>query len=464
VSVADPLTGAVPRPYWLEQPDAPPAADPLEKAETAELAVVGAGYSGLWTALLAKERDPGRDVVLVEAGTAGWAASGRNGGFCSASLTHGFDNGLSRFPREIDTLERLGRANLDEIEATVRRYGIDCDFARTGELVVATEGWHLRELAAYHREAASRGLDVRLLDAAEARAEVDSPTYLGGVWDRTGCAMVDPARLVWGLRRACLDLGVRLYENTPVERISATAGGLRLQTARASVDAARVVLATGAHGRLLRRLRHYVVPVYDYALMTEPLSAGQLASIGWRHRQGMGDGGNQFHYYRLSADNRILWGGYDAVYYRGRRLRAEHDQREATFRTLAAHFAATFPQLDGIRFTHKWGGVIDACSRFSGFFGTAHRGRLAYAAGYTGLGVGATRFGAAVMLDLLDGRPTELTSLAMVRHKPVPFPPEPLRSGVIHLTRWSIARADEHDGRRNVWLRTLDRMGLGFDS
>jgi glycine/D-amino acid oxidase-like deaminating enzyme len=464
VSLAGALAGAVPRPYWLDQPGAPPAADPLVTAETADLAVVGAGYSGLWTALLAKERDPGREVVLVEAGTAGWAASGRNGGFCSASLTHGFDNGLSRFAGEIDTLERLGRANLDEIAEAVQRYRIDCDFTRSGELVVATAGWHLRELTAYHREAAARGLDVRMLDRAEVRAEIDSPTYLGGVWDRSGCAMVDPARLVWGLRRACLDLGVRLYENTPVERISAAGGGLRLHTGRGRVDAAHVALATGAHGRLLRRLRHYVVPVYDYALMTEPLTAAQLDSIGWRHRQGLGDGGNQFHYYRLSADNRILWGGYDAVYYRGRRLRADHDQREATFGTLAKHFAATFPQLEGIGFTHKWGGVIDACSRFSGFFGTAYHGRLAYAAGYTGLGVGASRFGANVMLDLLGGRPTQLTGLAMVRSRPLPFPPEPVRSGVIQLTRWSIARADRHDGRRNVWLRTLDRMGLGFDS
>ena len=458
------LTDAVGEPYWLGQAGAPPAADPLDGVDSADLAVVGAGYSGLWTALLAKERDPGRDVVVIEAGTAGWAASGRNGGFCSASLTHGFDNGLSRFPGEMDTLERLGRANLDAIEQAVRRYGIECDFARTGELVVATAGWQLRELTAYQQEAATRGQDVRLLDRDRVRAEVDSPTYLGGVWDRTGCAMVDPARLVWGLRRACRELGVRIYENSPVERISPAGAGLRLHTWRGRLDAAQVALATGAHGSLLRRLHHYVVPIYDYALMTEPLTAAQLAAIGWQHRQGVGDGGNQFHYYRLSADNRILWGGYDAIYYRGGRISPERDQREATFEVLAEHFAETFPQLAEVRFTHKWGGVIDTCSRFSGFFGTAHSGRLAYAVGYTGLGVGATRFGANVMLDLLAGEQTELTRLKMVRRKPVPFPPEPVRSGVIELTRWSIARADARGGRRNVWLRTLDKVGLGFDS
>jgi glycine/D-amino acid oxidase-like deaminating enzyme len=452
--VADPLADASPSCYWLAQEGAPPALDPLGSALRCDLAVIGAGYSGLWTALLSKERDPARDVVVLEAGSAGWAASGRNGGFCSSSLTHGYENGLRHFPSSSARLEQLGSDNLDAIQATVARYDIDCSFERTGELVVATEPWQLSSFAA------SPGF----LSREQVRAEVRSPRFLGGVWDRTGCAMVDPARLVWGLRRTCLSLGVRIFENTPVLGLGQARGGLRLDTPRGEVTASSVALATGAHGKLLRRLQHYVIPVYDYALMTEPLTAAQLASIGWANRQGLGDAANQFHYFRRTADDRILWGGYDAIYYRGGRISPARDQREATFRRLARHFAATFPQLDGIRFTHKWGGVIDACSRFSPFFGTAYGGRLAYAAGYTGLGVGATRFGANVMLDLLAGRPTELTRLEMVRRKPVPFPPEPVRNGVIQLTRWSIAQADRHAGRRNLWLRTLDRFGVGFDS
>jgi glycine/D-amino acid oxidase-like deaminating enzyme len=192
--------------------------------------------------------------------------------------------------------------------------------------------------------------------------------------------------------------------------------------------------------------------------------SGQLASIGWQHRQGVADSANQFHYYRLTSDNRILWGGYDAIYYYGSKICAAQDQRPATFARLARHFFATFPQLEGVSFSHKWGGVIDTCSRFCAFFGTALAGRLAYAAGYTGLGVGASRFGARVVLDLLGGEPTELTELEMVRSKPIPFPPEPLRSAGVQLTRWSLSRADEHEGRRNLWLRALDRVGLGFDS
>ncbi|WP_119729313.1 NAD(P)/FAD-dependent oxidoreductase [Thermomonospora amylolytica] len=458
------LAEAEPVPYWLTDPARPEPEPALVGPVTCDLAVVGGGYSGLWTALMAKERDPSLDVVVLEAGRIGGAASGRNGGFCSASLTHGLGNGLERWPGEIAALERLGRDNLDGIERTLARYGIDAEFERTGELDVATAPWQLDDLAELAEAARGLGQDMTLLDADQVRAEVDSPTYVGGLWDRDGTAMLHPAKLAWGLAEACRSLGVRIHERTPVRSLTDRSGRFGLVTPYGRVSAAKVALGTGVFPPLLKRLRHYLVPVYDYALMTEPLSAEQLASIGWRHRQGLADSANQFHYYRLTADNRILWGGYDAVYHYGNGIRAELERRPATFATLARHFFQTFPQLEGLRFTHAWGGVIDTCSRFCAFFGTAHRGRLAYAAGYTGLGVGATRFGAAVMLDLLSGEDTERTRLQMVRGKPIPFPPEPLRYAGIQLTRRSIARADRHQGRRDLWLRTLDRLGLGFDS
>jgi glycine/D-amino acid oxidase-like deaminating enzyme len=232
----------------------------------------------------------------------------------------------------------------------------------------------------------------------------------------------------------------------------------------AGVDARRVLLGTSAYAPLVRAVRRYVVPVYDYVLVTEPLSAAQRESIGWRRRQGLSDAGNQFHYYRLTADDRILWGGYDAVYRFAGGVGPDRDECDATFGRLSRNFFATFPQLEGIRFTHRWGGAIDTCSRFSVFFGTALGGSVAYATGYTGLGVGATRFGARVVLDLLDGRETEATRSRYVTSKPVPFPPEPLRTAVIQLTRNRLAAADRNAGRRGAWLRTLDRLGLGFDS
>jgi glycine/D-amino acid oxidase-like deaminating enzyme len=458
------LADAEPAPYWLADPAAPEPAAALTGRTSCDLAVVGGGYTGLWTALRAKERDPSLEVVLLEADIAGGAASGRNGGFCSASLTHGLGNGLARWPADMPTLERLGRENLDGIEATLRRYGIDGEFERTGELDVATEDWQLAELRALAAEAAGVGRELDVLDADAVRAEVGSPTYLGGLWDRDGVAMVHPAKLAWGLREACLTAGVRVFERTPVRSIEDEDGRLRLRTPDGSAVAARVALGTGGFPAPLRRLRHFIVPVYDYALVTEPLSDAQLASVGWRNRQGVSDSGNQFHYYRLTADNRILWGGYDAIYHYGGAVRAELERRPETFAILAQHFFTTFPQLAEVRFSHAWGGVIDTCSRFCAFYGTAHGGRLAYAVGYTGLGVGATRFGGDVMLDLLGGTETERTGLAMVRSKPVPFPSEPLRYGAVQLTRWSLARADRRQGRRNLWLRALDAFGVGFDS
>jgi glycine/D-amino acid oxidase-like deaminating enzyme len=474
VHVLRALAEAEPVPYWLDTSVPANVGRPQPTASlvgpaTCDLAVIGGGYSGLWTALMAKERDPSLDVVLLEADRIGGAASGRNGGFCAASITHGLGNGLERWPEEIAVLERLGHQNLDGIEKTVARYGIGCDFERTGEMRVATEQWQLDGLRQEADAAAALGQEPALLDADAVRRQVASPTYLGALWDKDGAAMVHPAKLAWGLQAACESLGVRIHERTPVTSLRDEGGRLRLHTPYGTVSAPKVALGTGVFPPLLKRLKHFLVPVYDYALMTEPLSESRLDSIGWRHRQGIGDGANQFHYYRLTADNRILWGGYDAVYHYGNGMRAELERRPETYSLLARHFFDTFPQLEGVRFSHAWGGVIDTCSRFCAFYGTGFGGKLSYAMGYTGLGVGATRFGADVMLDLhgvgpAGERETERTRLKMVCTRPAPFPPEPLRYGAIQLTRWSIAQADRHDGHRNLWLRTLDKFGLGFDS
>lgn len=458
------LVGARPSVLWLEDPARPEPLPPLVDRTTADLAVVGGGYTGLWTALRAKERDPGRDVVVLEAGRCGDQASGRNGGFASASLTHGFTNGQQRWPEELATLDRLGARNLADIGETVRGYSLDCGWEETGELAVATAPHQLEELAGLAAAMQEAGHDVELLDGPSTRALVCSPSYLGALRDPTGTAMVEPARLAWGLREACTSLGVRLHEHSPVTGLGRAAGRVQVETERGTVRADQVVLATNAFPPLLRRLRLMTVPVYDYVLATEPLTAAQRASIGWAGRQGIGDAANLFHYYRLTRDDRIVWGGYDAVYHYGSRIRGHLEQRDTTQSLLAEHFFATFPQLEGLRFSHRWGGVIDTCTQFTAFYGTAYDGRVAYALGYTGLGVAATRFAADVVLDLLAGERTERTALRMVREKPLPFPPEPLRYTGVQLTRWSLARADARGGRRNLWLRGLDRAGLGFDS
>ncbi|MDO9495262.1 MAG: FAD-dependent oxidoreductase, partial [Nocardioides sp.] len=378
------LADAQPSVFWLDDPDRPAPLPALSGPVEADLVVVGGGYAGLWTALRAVERDPSRSVVVLEAGTCGNEASGRNGGFASASLTHGFGNGLARWPAELATLDRLGAANLRGIADTVRRYGIDCHWEETGELMVASAPHQLAELEELAGAMSTAGHDVELLDGPGVRARLDSPSYVGGLADPHGTALVEPARLAWGLRQACLGLGVRIFEGSPVTGVAVDGVGLVVTTARGSVRAGRVALATNAFPPLLRRLRLMTVPVYDHVLMTEPLSPSQLAAIGWAGREGVGDCANQFHYFRLTRDNRILWGGYDAVYHYGSRIARDLEQSDRTHRMLAEQFFAAFPQLDGLRFTHRWGGVIDTCTRFAAFYGTAHGGRTAYALGYTG--------------------------------------------------------------------------------
>nr|WP_216658716.1 FAD-dependent oxidoreductase [Nocardioides sp. zg-1230] len=440
--------------FWLDDVGAAPAYDPLTASTRADLTVVGGGYLGLWTAVHAKRRDPGRRVVLLEAQTVGWAASGRNGGFCDASLTHGEDNGRARWPEEYDVLARLGADNLDAFEADVRELGLACEWERTGALSVAVEEHQVDWL--------QDAPDV--LDREQVRTRIDSPLFLGGAFEPDTSALVHPARLALGLARAAVDLGVEVHEHSAVTGLRRESGAVQVATARAVVTSDHVVLATGVHPSLLRRNRLMTVPVYDYVLVTEPLSTEQLASIGWAGREGLGDLANQFHYARLTADDRILWGGYDAVYPAGGRVHVRHEDRPESHARLASHFLATFPQLEGVRFTHRWAGAIDTSTQFAAFYGTTHGGRVAHAAGFTGLGVGATRFAADVLLDLLAGQPTERTELRMVRKRPLPFPPEPLASAGINLTRWSLDRADHREGRRNVFLQALDRAGLGFDS
>jgi glycine/D-amino acid oxidase-like deaminating enzyme len=458
------LADAQPRVYWSDRTDGPPPRPSLVGEVRADLVIVGGGFTGLWAAIQAKEEDPSREVVLLEAQTIGFGASGRNGGFVDASLTHGLDNGLRHFPDEIATLHRLGLDNLDGIADTLRRYDIEAEWDVRGMLYVATRPHEVPLLTEQAKLLNEHGEQATVLDADQARDRIGSPTYLGGCLRHTGKATVHPVLLAWGLRRAALSLGVQVYEHSPVKRLRPAGAGLRAETPYGAVRAARTVVGTSAYPSPLRAIRRYVAPVYDYVLVTEPLSAEQIAAAGWASRLPAADSGNQFHYYRLLPDNRVLWGGYDAIYYYGGDVGAHRDQRERSFATLARHFFATFPQLGGLRFTHRWGGAIDTCSRFCATFGTALGGRAAYAVGYTGLGVAATRFGARVALDLADGRDTERTRLAMVRSKAIPFPPEPLRWTGIQATRQALATADRRAGRRGPWLTLLDRLGVGFDS
>ena len=312
-------------------------------------------------------------------------------------------------------LERLGMENFDGVREDLARLEIDADYEATGVLEVAVEPHECDHFEGDAEALRRFGHHAEVIDGAQTgRSSTHPPTsvasgsrrgrrwWIPASWWR-GCAHA-PSRPVRGSSRS-----------TRVLEVTDAGNRLTLRTDAGSVRARRVLLATSAYPPLLRSLRRYIAPVYDYVLVTEPLSAEQLASVGWSGRHGVADCGNQFHYYRMTADHRILWGGYDAVYRYGGPVSAKLDEHEPTFGKLSEHFFATFPQLAGIRFSHRWGGAIDTCTRFSVFFGPDFGGRLAYAVGYTGLGVGASRFGARVALDLVDGRTTEVTELGYVR-------------------------------------------------
>lgn len=451
--------------FWVDQLTRASEERPsLVQDETADLVVIGGGFTGLWTALIASETNPGRKIVLLESDVVGYGASGRNGGFCDASITHGIENGMSHWPNEMSTLLRLGKENLEGISNAISKYEIECDLEATGEINVAVEQWQVDQLLESTEIAKGLGENVEFLDAEAVKKEVNSPTYLAGLWHRDSTMMLDPAKLVFGLRDAVTSLGVNVFERSPVVDLAKDGNKIIISTNAGKVSADRVVIATNAFDPVVKKIRRYVIPVYDHVLVSEPLSGPQLSSLNWLNRQGIGDSGNQFHYYRLTRENRILWGGYDAHYHFGNRMGPKVESNDQTCDLLAGHFFETFPQLEGLSFTHKWSGPIGTTTRFSCSWGSSHDGQVSWAVGYTGLGVGASRFGAQVALDLVDGVDTERVELEMVRKNPFPFPPEPFRWLGVQITSSMMKRSDRNDGRRGLWLKLLDRFGIGFDS
>lgn len=465
---ADRAPADAPVSYWLRHP-APGIGDgPLEPGSRldVDVAVVGGGFTGLWTAIALTDTEPGLRVAVLEAETVAFGASGRNGGFCEASLTHGLANGIRHFPDELDVLQREGVANLQGLIAFTREHGIDCDLEETGTLSLADQPYQAGEMRAWVDEAAAHGEHLVFLDRDAARAEVHSPLWHAGLYRPPGHdILVDPAKLCRGIARVARERGVRIHERTRVIGLRRRPGRVDVATeSGATVQATHVVVATSAYSGWLRRLSPLFVAVYDYVLVSEPLDPRQRDAIGWRRRQGLSDANNQFHYFRLTADDRILWGGYDAIHHFGSRVDPTLDRRPETFARLEAQFFRAFPQLEGLAFPYRWGGAIDTTSRFTVAFGQTMGGRVTYALGYTGLGVGASRWAGGVVRDLILRPDEDRLRMRLVTDLPVPFPPEPFRSAAVETVRRELDRADREEGRRGLILRTLDAIGIGFDS
>jgi glycine/D-amino acid oxidase-like deaminating enzyme len=450
--------------YWLAQRPARPAV-PLDGAREADVAVVGAGLTGLWTALFLKELDPATEVAILERESAAYGASGRNAGMLSETVDHGHGLAIRHFGEaEARRLAALGEANVGEMVGWLSDRGIACDYEPTGRLVAALTPSQVEDGRRAVATARRLGLDGHeWLSREELRGLLDSALYLGGVRVRGG-GILDPVQLVDGLRREAERLGVRIHERSGVETIRRAGAGVELRTAGGTLRARRTVLATSAYThRILPRVAHRFIPLYDYILVSEPLRPDQLEAIGWRGREGVTDGRSFFNYYRLTRDDRILWGTSEAAYYAGNRVDPACDHSPRHYEALRASFRRHFPALAGLEFPYAWGGPICSTTRLTPFFGRALGGRVLYGLGYTGHGLGTTRIAGRVLAHLALDRPSDLLGLSLVRRKPWPFPPEPLRSWAVAAVTRGLRQVDEGrpPGRA---LRLLDRLGIGFSS
>jgi len=450
--------------FWLARRE-PRGHRPLEGDRDADVAVIGAGLTGLWTALFLKELEPALEVAVIEQGLAAYGASGRNAGMLSETVDHGHGLAIEHFGEaEARRLAALGETNVAEMTAFLAERGIRCDYEPTGRLMVALTAAHVEEAERAVETARRLGLDTfHPLDRSEVQAQVHSPLYLGGV-AVTGGGILDPVKLVDGLRAEAERLGVLVYERSRATAIDTAGAAARVRTEAGSVTARRLVLATSAYTHhLLPAITHRFIPLYDYILVSDPLTPGQRGTIGWRRRQGITDGRTFFNYYRLTDDDRILWGTSEAAYYAGNRVDPSCDHSPPHYAALRASFRRHFPALAALEFPYAWGGPICSTTRLTPFFGRALGGRACYGLGYTGHGLGTTRLAGRILASIALDRPSDLLDLSLVRKPPFPYPPEPLRSWSVAAVTRALRRVDE--GRRpGLMLRVLERMGIGFSS
>lgn len=452
--------------YWHET--SPHVPGPVLAGDhEVDVAIVGGGFTGLWTALQLRQADPSLKVVVIEREVIGFGASGRNGGFAMTLL----DMSLAHLRRNHgDTAARAAHeavaTSVSEMGEAIEEHGIKCEWRHGGLMVVATNRPQQERIDADLAAAEALGLDgFRRLSGAEAQAEIHSPTYVGGLHE-THCGVLHPAKLARGLARVVSRAGAEVFERSDVTGIDEVTGQIRITTPRGTVNADQVVLATNAWASETEWFANKVVPLYTYIAMTEPLSAQQWDAVGWDSHCGVEDKRNYVHYYRRTLDGRILWGGSDGIiHYRGR-IAPRHDRNSGILARLTETFHQTFPQLRDVGFTHHWGGPVGMTAAFLPMFGTLLNGRLHYGLGYNGHGVAPSHTGGKILRDLVLGQPSELTELCLVNSRETRFPPEPLRWIGAEFTRRSLLRQDAQfaDNRGGgemepALLRLMNRLG-----
>jgi glycine/D-amino acid oxidase-like deaminating enzyme len=446
--------------YWLDSLPGEQSQPALELNIGCDLLVVGGGFCGLWTAIQALEQNPRRNVVLIEARSIANGASGRPAAIMSTSVMHGIDNTERMFPGEVAELEKLGRENMDGFRSAVERYNIDCDIEWGGEMKVSIGDQGLETIEEDYQLYCKYDHDAVKLDKEQIQGEIRSPIFHAGVWSKKRSGTVHPGKLVRGLKRVALELGVRVYENTPMLGNRLRDGKVVVNTPNASIEANRVLLATNAWAAGHRKISTRVAAIRDRILVTEPLTPEQMVKVGWAHRQGIYDTRTQLNYMRLTADNRILFGGR-LDYFFGNDTDPAHDKTAAPYIRLAKSFYRTFPQLlDEIRFSHAWSGPIGLTTRMAVHYQRYHGGRMVFAGGYSGFGVTASRFGARVGLAILDGDDLPETRMTFARTLPNYIPPEPFRWIGAKITMYALDTLDEKGGWRVLWVKIVQKMGF----
>ena len=404
---------------WTPRPALPGDRD-------ADVAIVGAGFTGLWTAYYLSRADPSLRIVVLEREVAGFGASGRNGGWCSALFPASMDWLASRHGRGAALAQhRAMQGSVDEVGAAAAREGIECSWAKGGTVVLARTPVQLERARQEVADARRWGLgadDLELLGADEARERLGASDALGATYT-PHCAAIHPARLVRGLARTVERLGVTVHESTPVLRIDPGT----VTTGRGRVRAGVVVRATEGYTPGLPGLRRVLAPVYSLMIATEPLPEEVWGQIGLRQRETFSDHRHLIVYGQRTADGRVAFGGRGAPYHFGSRVRPEHDREPDTFAALRRVLVEMLPQVEGAAITHTWGGPLGIPRDWCASVGLDRRTGLAWAGGYVGDGVATTNLAGRTLADLVLERSTELTALPWVGHRSPRWEPEPLR-------------------------------------
>ncbi len=423
--------------YWLQSlaPAIRPNAE-LEGEQRADVVVIGGGYTGLSTAFHLKKLDRSIDVKVLESHICGYGASGRNGGF---SMTlFGLTKAITqlRFGRErAVAAQRYMEEAVDYLHHLITENKLDCDYEQSGYLLVATSSAQKRRLEHEFKIAERWRLNgIERWDGQRLRREFQTRAYLLG-WFEPRCGILHPAKLARAMKRLAESRGAVIYENSPVQRISRTGqGAFRVITEKGVITADAMVLATNAYSIAFPELRALQTPIFTHIVLTEPLSDEQMAAIGWRCRAGIEDARNFIHYYRLTRDNRIAMGGGDVTLTFGRNLNKDINAR--IFRHLERHLLTIFPQLEGIRFTHRWGGPVSITTDMAPVIGFLGKDRRAvFSLGCIGHGVSMTHYNGLTIAELLCGQSTPRTEMFFVGRKIIPWPPEPVRFALSHLIR-----------------------------